>query len=190
MAAMVAISLGSLQVRVGDSPLPFGSDSLWIRHSPHGGLAALEPYKFIRHRRMLISCPPCSPLTPRCSNPGRRGPQLPNGALNLSQDGRKTGQTVTQAPGQDGLLLTGSSRADEALPRHFAGRPEFLLALEISGNGPYEVSEMTHLEAALYLIIQFAFLSARQRLHLRVEHRRPEHPLGHRIDPLPLEGGH
>ena len=88
---------------------------------------------------------------------------LPAGVLNLVQGGRETGVALAGDPGIDGVFFTGSSRTGNLLHQQFAGRPDKILALEMGGNNPLLVDEVKELDAAVYTIIQSAFISAGQR---------------------------
>ncbi|RMS15437.1 Succinylglutamic semialdehyde dehydrogenase, partial [Pseudomonas coronafaciens pv. garcae] len=66
-------------------------------------------------------------------------------------------------PGIDGLFFTGSSRTGNTLHQQFAGRPDKILALEMGGNNPLVVDQVQDIEAAVYTVIQSAFISAGQR---------------------------
>ncbi|MNE00217.1 N-succinylglutamate 5-semialdehyde dehydrogenase [compost metagenome] len=88
---------------------------------------------------------------------------LPAGVLNLVQGGRETGIALAANPGIDGLFFTGSSRTGNLLHQQFAGRPDKILALEMGGNNPLVVDRVADLDAAVYTIVQSAFISAGQR---------------------------
>jgi succinylglutamic semialdehyde dehydrogenase len=83
--------------------------------------------------------------------------------LNLLQGARETGIALAANPGIDGLFFTGSSRTGNHLHQQFAGRPDKILALEMGGNNPLVVDQVADLDAAVYTIIQSAFISAGQR---------------------------
>jgi succinylglutamic semialdehyde dehydrogenase len=83
--------------------------------------------------------------------------------LNLLQGARETGIALAANPGIDGLFFTGSSRTGNHLHQQFAGRPDKILALEMGGNNPLVVEQVADLDAAVYAIIQSAFISAGQR---------------------------
>ena len=88
---------------------------------------------------------------------------LPDGVLNLLQGARDTGMALAGNPGIDGLFFTGSSSTGSLLHSQFAGRPEKILALEMGGNNPLVVDQLADVEAAVYCIVQSAFISAGQR---------------------------
>ncbi|WP_164076572.1 aldehyde dehydrogenase family protein, partial [Stenotrophomonas maltophilia] len=60
-------------------------------------------------------------------------------------------------------FFTGSSRTGNLLHSQFGGQPQKILALEMGGNNPLVVEEVADLDAAVYTIIQSAFISAGQR---------------------------
>ena len=88
---------------------------------------------------------------------------LPAGVLNLIQGARESGAALAGHGGIDGVLFTGSAMVGRSLSRLFADHPEKMLALEMGGNNPLIVHEASDLDAAAYLTIQSAFLTAGQR---------------------------
>jgi succinylglutamic semialdehyde dehydrogenase len=88
---------------------------------------------------------------------------LPAGVLNLVQGGKAVGQALAAHPQVSGLLFTGSATTGLALHRQFAGQPEKLLALEMGGNNPLIVTQVADLKAAVYSIIQSAYITSGQR---------------------------
>ena len=57
----------------------------------------------------------------------------------------------------------GSDVSHLNLHKQFSGRPDKILALEMGGNNPLVVDQVADLDAAVYTIIQSAFISAGQR---------------------------
>jgi succinylglutamic semialdehyde dehydrogenase len=88
---------------------------------------------------------------------------LPAGVFNLVQGGPETGAALAGHPDLDGLYFTGSCAAGLALRRALADNPGVVLALEMGGNNPLVVHEAADLDAAAYLTIQSAFITAGQR---------------------------
>ncbi|WP_459205089.1 succinylglutamate-semialdehyde dehydrogenase [Pseudomonas sp. MLB6B] len=176
MINKVAISLQSYQERTGEKSGPLGGATAALRHKPHGVLAVFGPYNFPGHlpnghivpALLAGNCvvfkpseqtPKVAELTLRCWIAAG----LPAGVLNLLQGARDTGVALAANEGIDGLLFTGSSGTGAALHQQFAGRPEKILALEMGGNNPLVVEEVADIDAAVYAIVQSAFLSAGQR---------------------------
>ena len=85
---------------------------------------------------------------------------LPAGVVNLVQGGVGAGQLLVSADDIDGLLFTGSSRTGHAIHKAFGGQPEKMLALEMGGNNPLIVDQIANVSAAVYTIIQSAYISA------------------------------
>ncbi|TBU93956.1 succinylglutamate-semialdehyde dehydrogenase [Phytopseudomonas dryadis] len=176
MVNKVAISLQSQAERTGEKSGPLGDASAVLRHKPHGVVAVFGPYNFPGHLpnghivpallagNAVVFKP--SELTPRVAELTVKcwvEAGLPAGVLNLLQGGRDTGVALAANPGLDGLFFTGSSRTGNLLHSQFGGRPETILALEMGGNNPLIVDQVADIDAAVYSIIQSAFLSAGQR---------------------------
>src|SRR6185295_729544 len=87
----------------------------------------------------------------------------PPGAINLIQGARDTGQSLASHPGIDGIYFTGSFNAGRAINRMLADQPGKILALEMGGNNPLLVHRAKDLDAAAYMTIQSAFITAGQR---------------------------
>ncbi len=176
MVGKVAISIQSYRERTGEKSGPLGDATAVLRHKPHGVVAVFGPYNFPGHlpnghivpALLAGNCvlfkpseltPKVAELTVQCWIEAG----LPDGVLNLLQGGRETGVALAGHPGIDGLFFTGSSRTGNLLHAQFAGRPDKILALEMGGNNPLIVDQVADLDAAVYTIVQSAFISAGQR---------------------------
>lgn len=176
MVNKVAISVQSYRERTGEKSGPLGDATAVLRHKPHGVVAVFGPYNFPGHlpnghivpALLAGNCVVFKPseLTPKVAELTVQcwiEAGLPAGVLNLVQGARETGVALAGNPGIDGLFFTGSSRTGNLLHQQFAGRPEKILALEMGGNNPLIVDQVADLDAAVYTIIQSAFISAGQR---------------------------
>lgn len=176
MVNKVAISVQSYRERTGEKSAPLAEATAVLRHKPHGVVAVFGPYNFPGHLpnghivpallagntvvfKPSEQTPKVAEMTVRCWIEAG----LPAGVLNLVQGGRDTGIALAAQPGLDGVFFTGSSGTGEALHQQFAGRPDKILALEMGGNNPLVVEEVADLDAAVYTIVQSAFISAGQR---------------------------
>ncbi|MBI6706233.1 succinylglutamate-semialdehyde dehydrogenase [Pseudomonas viridiflava] len=176
MVNKVAISVQSYRERTGEKSGPLGDATAVLRHKPHGVVAIFGPYNFPGHlpnghivpallagNTVLFKpselTPKVAELTVKCWIEAG----LPAGVLNLLQGDRETGIALAANTGIDGLFFTGSSRTGNALHQQFAGRPDKILALEMGGNNPLVVDEVQDVDAAVYTVIQSAFISAGQR---------------------------
>ena len=176
MVNKVAISVQSYRERTGEKSGPLADATAVLRHKPHGVVAVFGPYNFPGHlpnghivpALLAGNCVVFKPseLTPKVAELTMQcwiEAGLPSGVLNLVQGGRETGVALAANPGIDGLFFTGSSRTGNLLHQQFAGRPDKILALEMGGNNPLLVDQVQDLDAAVYTIIQSAFISAGQR---------------------------
>jgi succinylglutamic semialdehyde dehydrogenase len=176
MVNKVSISVQSYRERTGDKSGVLGDASTVLRHKPHGVVAVFGPYNFPGHlpnghivpALLAGNCVVFKPseLTPKVAELTVKcwiEAGLPAGVLNLVQGGRETGVALAASSGIDGLFFTGSSRTGNALHQQFAGRPDKILALEMGGNNPLIVDQVQDVDAAVYTVIQSAFISAGQR---------------------------
>ncbi|MBD8574484.1 succinylglutamate-semialdehyde dehydrogenase [Pseudomonas syringae] len=176
MVNKIAISVQSYRERTGEKSGPLGDAQAVLRYKPHGVVAVLGPYNFPGHlpnghivpallagNTVLFKpselTPGVAELTLQCWIEAG----LPAGVLNLLQGGRETGMALAAHAGIDGLFFTGSSHTGQALHRQFGGRPQKILALEMGGNNPLLVDQVRDVDAAVYAVIQSAFVSAGQR---------------------------
>ena len=88
---------------------------------------------------------------------------LPKGVLNLVQGEVETGKALAAHPDLDGLFFTGSSRTGKILHEQYAGHPGKILALEMGGNNPLIVKDVSDIDATVHDIIQSAFVTSGQR---------------------------
>jgi succinylglutamic semialdehyde dehydrogenase len=176
MINKVAISVHAYRERTGTRITALTDGSAVLRHKPHGVVAVFGPYNFPGHLpnghivpallagNTVVFKP--SELTPKVAELTVRAwidSGLPQGVLNLVQGARDTGVYLASNPGIDGLFFTGSSDVGKLLHRQFSGQPHKILALEMGGNNSLIVDEVEDIDAAVYTVIQSAFISAGQR---------------------------
>ncbi|ENA36566.1 N-succinylglutamate 5-semialdehyde dehydrogenase [Pseudomonas sp. HPB0071] len=176
MINKVAISVQAYHERTGEKAGVLGEARTRLRHKPHGVVAVFGPYNFPGHLpnghivpallagntvvfKPSEMTPAVAELTVKCWIEAG----LPEGVLNLVQGARATGVTLAAQPDLDGLFFTGSSRTGALLHQQFAGAPHKILALEMGGNNPLVVDMVDQIDAAVYTIVQSAFISAGQR---------------------------
>lgn len=175
MKAKVAVSIASQVERAGSrfSQTDFGSAHL--THRPHGVMAVFGPFNFPGHLPnghivpALLAGNTCvfkpSELAPgvaRIMADAFEAAGLPEGCLNIVHGGRDAGGALLDAD-INGLLFTGSATTGVYFHKHFAGRPEVILALEMGGNNPLIVWDPADVDAAADIAAQSAFLTTGQR---------------------------
>jgi len=175
MAGKVDLSIKAYDERTGvtDNPMPFGRAML--RHRAHGVMAVLGPFNFPGHLpnghivpallagdTVVFKPSEETPLAGQLMVEALEAAGVPAGAVNLVQGGREIGQALINQE-IDGLLFTGSAAAGTFFRRHFADRPDVILALELGGNNPLVVWDAGEPEAVAALIVQSAFITTGQR---------------------------
>jgi len=146
------------------------------RHRPHGVVAVLGPYNFPGHlpnghiipallagNTIVFKPSEFTPLVAQETLLLWMKAGLPPGVLNLVQGGKDTGNALIHHPGIQGIFFTGSYPTGLMLSQAFATQPSKILALEMGGNNPLVIGEISNIEAAAYTIIQSAYLSSGQR---------------------------
>lgn len=144
MAGKIGHSIRAQAERAGDKD----EGALTLTHRPHGVMAVFGPFNFPGHLPnghivpALLAGNSCvfkpSELTPSVATlivQAFEEAGLPPGCLNVVQGGRETGQALLNGD-INGLLFTGSANTGTAFHKHFAGRPNVILALEMGGNNP------------------------------------------------------
>lgn len=149
--------------------------SMHLRHRPHGVMAVFGPFNFPGHLPNGHIVPALLAGNTCVFKPSEQAPSvaaimveafeaagLPPGCLNIVHGGREAGGALLNAD-INGLLFTGSERAGTFFHKHFAGRPNIILALEMGGNNPLIVWDPANIEAAADIAAQSAFLTTGQR---------------------------
>ena len=175
MAGKVDLSIRAYDERTGltENAMPFGRAVL--RHRAHGVMAVLGPFNFPGHLpnghivpallagdTVVFKPSEETPLAGQLMVEALEAAGVPAGVVNLVQGGRETGQALI-AQEIDGLLFTGSAAAGTYFRRHFADRPDVILALELGGNNPLVVWDAEDAEAVAALVVQSAFITTGQR---------------------------
>ncbi|MDX1634027.1 MAG: succinylglutamate-semialdehyde dehydrogenase [Marinobacter sp.] len=176
MTGKIGISVQAYEDRTGSSETDNAAGRAVLRHRPHGVVAVFGPYNFPGHLpnghivpallagNTVVFKP--SELTPGVAELTVRlweRAGLPGGVINLIQGARDTGVALSEHPMIDGLFFTGSPTVGHHLHKQFAGQPEKILALEMGGNNPLIVQDVSDLDGAVHHTIQSAFMSAGQR---------------------------
>ena len=170
------ISIAAYHDRTGARSSEANGATTQLAYRPIGVFAVLGPYNFPGHLpnghiipallagNTIVFKP--SELTPgfaELMTACWEEAGLPAGVINLVQGGRDTGESLVGSADINGVLFTGSSKTGRAIHRSLAGQPEKMLALEMGGNNPLIVDDVSNQRAGIYTIIQSAFISAGQR---------------------------
>lgn len=176
MMGKVNISINAHNERTGTVENPMPGAKAFIRHKPHGVVAVFGPYNFPGHLpnghiipaliagNTVIFKP--SELTPKVAEETLKiwlQAGLPNGVMNMVQGEVETGKALASHKGIDGLFFTGSSTTGHLLHQQYGGQPGKILALEMGGNNPLIVKNVSNIDAVVHDIVQSAFVTTGQR---------------------------
>lgn len=87
---------------------------------------------------------------------------LPKGVINCLQGDAHCGEKLL-AQDIQGLYFTGSYQTGLRIHQQFSSRPEVILALEMGGNNPLIIDEMSNIPAAVYQTLLSTLITAGQR---------------------------
>ncbi|MDP0562623.1 MAG: succinylglutamate-semialdehyde dehydrogenase [Candidatus Endonucleobacter sp. (ex Gigantidas childressi)] len=172
----IALSIRAYSERTGAVGHSAPVGKAMIRHKSHGVVAVFGPYNFPGHLpnghivpallagNTVVFKP--SELTPATAKEVVKlwdESGLPAGVLNLVQGGKETGMALASNSDINGLFFTGSSATGKFIHKQFGGHPEKMLALEMGGNNPLIVTEVSNRKAAIHDTIHSSFITAGQR---------------------------
>lgn len=175
MKAKIAVSIAAQKERAGEKTEGAAFGASRLTHRPHGVMAVFGPFNFPGHLPNGHIVPALLAGNTCVFKPSELAPGvaalmaacfeaagLPPGCVNIVHGGRDTGGALID---QDinGLLFTGSAATGIYFHRHFAGRPDVILALEMGGNNPLIIWEPADVDAAADIAAQSAFLTTGQR---------------------------
>jgi succinylglutamic semialdehyde dehydrogenase len=176
MVSKINISHEAYHKRTGIIEVQDKGFSYITHHKPHGVIAILGPFNFPGHLPNGHIIPALLAGNTVVFKPSEFTPLvgekiaeiwlesgLPAGVFNLVQGGRNTGEALVSEADIAGLFFTGSFETGKILHRHFAGFPEKIIALEMGGNNPIVVHDISDYPGALYKIIVSAFITSGQR---------------------------
>ena len=175
MAGKVASSIKAQVERAGTAFSEAAFGSMHLTQRPHGVMPVFGPFIFPGHLPNGHIVPALLAVNTCVLKPSELAPSvahimveafeaagLPAGVLNVVQGGRETGAALLDDD-INGLLFTGSAQTGLFFHRHFAGRPEVILALEMGGNNPLIIWDPADVDAAADVAAQSAFLTTGQR---------------------------
>jgi succinylglutamic semialdehyde dehydrogenase len=176
MIGKFTLTLAAYNERTGEKHADAQGFKTGLHHKPYGVVAVYSPYNFPMHlpnghimpaiiagNTVVLKPSELTPLSAEKMIECWEKAGLPEGVLNLIQGERDTGKILSAHPGLDGLFFTGSSATGKILHKQFAEAPHKILALELGGNNPLIVHEVSDAKAAAYWTIQSAYVTSGQR---------------------------
>lgn len=176
MINKIGVSIEAYQKRCAEVAKEYGGGTSYTRHKPHGVIAVFGPFNFPGHipngqmipallagNTVILKPSEMTPLAAeemiRCFEQAG----FMKGVVNLIQGGRETGRLLAGDHNIDGVFFTGSWETGRILSEQLAKTPEKILALELGGNNPLVIDEITDHKTAALMTIQSAFITAGQR---------------------------
>lgn len=194
LAAKVDISLKAYDERTGSDRRNTGFGHAELLHRPHGVMAVLGPYNFPAHLPNGQIIPALIAGNTVVFKPSEHCPAVgealadlylqagfPPGVFNMIQGARAVGEAILNNVKVSGVLFTGSAQTGALIHKHFGGRPEIVLALEMGGNNPLIVWNAGDVKAAASLIVHSAFITSGQRCTCARRLIMPDTPEGEAI---------
>lgn len=175
VAAKAQISIDSFKMRCPENIRALSIGRSITRHKPHGVALVLGPFNFPAHlpnghiipallsgNTVIFKPSEVAPLTGTSYAEMWKEAGLPEGVLEIVQGDKETGALLLD---QDfnSVFFTGSYPVGLKILEKFSQRPDVIVALEMGGNNPLVVSDITDVHAASYLTIQSAFITSGQR---------------------------
>ena len=175
MKGKIAVSINAQVQRAGTNMSEASFGSMHLTHRPHGVMAVFGPFNFPGHlpnghivpallagNTIVFKPSELAPGVAEIMAEAFEAAGLPGGCVNIVHGGRDTGGALLNAD-INGVLFTGSEKTGVFFHKHFAGRPNILLALEMGGNNPLIIWDPTDIEAAADIAAQSSFLTTGQR---------------------------
>lgn len=176
VAAKVDVSIKSYHERTGAAGFDTAFGRAALIHKPHGVMAVFGPYNFPAHLPNGQIIPSLLAGNTVVFKPSEQTPLVgaflmqmyadagfPAGTVNLVHGAREVGGALLNASEVSGVLFTGSPQTGAFIHKHFGGRPDIVLALEMGGNNPLIAWDIDRVDAAATLIAQSAFITTGQR---------------------------
>lgn len=146
-----------------------------LRFKPHGVVVVLGAFNFPAHLSNGHIIPALLAGNTILYKPSEQAPavaefimqcwhdsELPHGVINCLQGDAACGEFLLSQDIQ-GVYFTGSYATGLRIHQQFSGKPEVILALEMGGNNPLVIDEVSDLNTAVYHTLLSTLLTAGQR---------------------------
>lgn len=173
--AKINISIQAYQERTNAKQTTTAEANACLRFKPHGVVVVLGAFNFPAHLSNGHIVPALLAGNTILYKPSEYTPAvaefvmqcwhesgLPAGVINCLQGDIQCGKTLL-AQDIQGVYFTGSYPTGLAIHQQFSNRPEVILALEMGGNNPLVIDEISNLNAAVYHTLLSTLITAGQR---------------------------
>lgn len=170
-----ALSIKAHEERLSEKKTISSDTTSCLRFKPHGVVAVLGPFNFPAHLSNGHIIPALlagntvvykpSELTPAVAEfimQCWHDSHLPAGVISCIQGDASTAKLLLDSDIQ-GVYFTGSYNTGVQINKRFCDRPEVILALEMGGNNPLIIDDISNVQAAVYHTLLSSYLTAGQR---------------------------
>lgn len=186
----INISIQAYEERTATQEKTTPEAHAYLRFKPQGVVAVLGAFNFPAHLSNGHIVPALLAGNTVIYKPSEQTPAvaefimqcwhesgLPAGVINCVQGNGHCGSILLSQDIQ-GVYFTGSYATGLRIHQQFNSRPEVLLALEMGGNNPLVLDEVTDINAAIYHTILSTFITSGQRCTCARRLIIPNSPLG------------
>jgi succinylglutamic semialdehyde dehydrogenase len=171
----IDLSIQAYKDRSWPKEIPGPDAKSFLRYKPHGIVVVLGVFNFPAHISNGHIIPALLAGNTVIYKPSEHTPAvaefimqcwhdsgIPPGIINCLQGDASCAQALLQKNIQ-GVYFTGSYTTGLKIHQQFSSRPEVILALEMGGNNPLVIGEITDIKAAVYQALLSTYITAGQR---------------------------
>ncbi len=171
----INLSIQAYLERTGEKQTITAEANACLRFKPQGVVVVLGAFNFPAHLSNGHIVPALIAGNTILYKPSEQAPAvaelimqcwhdsgIPAGVINCLQGDYHCGTTLLSQDIQ-GVYFTGSYPTGKRIHQQFGDRPEVILALEMGGNNPLVIDEVSNIDAAVYQTILSAFITSGQR---------------------------
>lgn len=171
----INLSIQAYQERTSTKITTTPEANACLRYKPHGVVVVLGAFNFPAHLSNGHIVPSLLAGNTVLYKPSEHTPAvaelimqcwhdsgIPPGVINCLQGDAACGVALLSQDIQ-GVFFTGSYATGLRIHQHFSNKPEVILALEMGGNNPLIIDEVSELNAAVYITLLSTLITAGQR---------------------------
>lgn len=171
----IALSIQAYQERTSPTQTTTAEANAVLRYKPQGVVVVLGAFNFPAHLSNGHMVPALLAGNSILYKPSEQTPAvaelimqcwhnsgIPAGVVNCVQGDATTGKNLLSQNIQ-GVYFTGSYPTGLRIHQQFSDRPEVILALEMGGNNPLVIDDVSDINSAVYLAILSTMITSGQR---------------------------
>lgn len=173
--AKVNLSIQAYKERSSERQFDTPDAKAHLRYKPHGVVAVLGAFNFPAHLSNGHIAPALLAGNTVIYKPSELAPAvaqfimqcwhesgIPHGVINCVQGNAATGKALLESDIQ-GVYFTGSYQTGKKIHEYFKDKPNVILALEMGGNNPLIIDQISNIDAAVYHTLLSTMITSGQR---------------------------